>query len=646
MQETDVEGSPRVDPAGAPAGAAVHAAVAERSGRATVEGAVGRGPADPPPATGRLTPRRALALLAVGSGLLTAVLAARGWFYYDDFWNLAVAHDLGWGWDLLGRPVFGHVAPGFNLFVGLVAGPGHHRYAVAAATLVLLAAAIPVAAAAAARALGARPWPSVAAGLVAMTAAPVATASTWWSGGLMIYPPMVAGMVVLAGFGAARRGARWGMPVAALALLGGLLFTEGAAVFLVPPVVLALADGPGGAWARVRAFLRDRRWLLLLVPLAVALVVRASASGPVDAPARPSLLSALTFPVAFVVKGFVPSFLGVVTNRFELAGSAGADAVAGLVLLALALVAGLRLRGRFPLAAVVAIVATVYARGVMIAWGRLRILGWHDAVEGRYYADLAWLVPVLLVARWPRAVVARRARPATGWRRAARGPVVALVAAVVLGLVGQAGVARNAPSVASGRYRDRLAASWRTVPAGTSTIDALVPSTVLGPQFGPFTFLSRTAGIGVASLRYAPADHWVAPDPSGRLVPVRLGPLSALVPSRAFTASGAPGVTHQAGCWVAGSQAALVWVPLTRGVTSGPWVLDLHLRGTSDGAVRFLTSGMGPATYLATSPVGRGDRRWVVAATPFQGTQIGVEIPAGGRFCLGSGSVSEWVATR
>ena len=72
--------------------------------------------------------RSALVLVAVSSAALTVLLARRGWFYYDDFWNLTIAHDLGWGWDLLGRPVFGHVTPGANAFIGFVAGRGPSGY--------------------------------------------------------------------------------------------------------------------------------------------------------------------------------------------------------------------------------------------------------------------------------------------------------------------------------------------------------------------------------------------------------------------------------------------------------------------------------------------------------------------------------------
>lgn len=573
----------------------------------------------------------------VASGILTGVLAGRGWFYYDDFWNLTVAHDLGWAWDFLGRPVFGHVTPGANVLIGLVAGPGHDQYRWAVAMLGAMGAAVPLAASATARQVGARPWPAAVAGALAASAAPLAAASTWWSAGVNLYPSMLAGMGVLAGAEAGRRGARWGIGLGATSLLVGLSFTEGAAVFLVPPLVLAVADARGGPVDRARELWGQRRsWALLLAPLVAALVVRASAAGELGVPVRPGLIDLITFPVAFLARGLLPSLVGLVPGRVDLVGSSAVTLVVGVLAAVMAAVLALRAAGRAVLVPIVAVALTVLARGALVAWGRLELLGWDHAVEARYLADLIWLVPVLVAGRWPSA---RRARPVRVGA-AARAAVVALLG---VGVVGQVAVAVQAPSRESRRYRDRLAESWAQAPAGSSVVDALVPATVLGPQFGEFLFLSHTAARGVPGLRFAPTDRLLAPDDSGRLQPVRLAPLTELVPDQAFTAVGEPDVQHDDGCWVAGDRSALVWVPLTRPVTTGPWVLDLRLAGRSDAHIALVAAGMAPSRYIGASPQGRGERRWIVSTVPFEASQIGFEVPADARLCLAGGAVTQAV---
>ena len=94
---------------------------------------------------------------------------------------------------------------------------------------------------------------------------------------------------------------------------------------------------------------------------------------------------------------------------------------------------------------------------------------------------------------------------------------------------------------------------------------------------------------------------------------------------------------------MAGDAGALVWVPLERGVTSGAWVLDLRLAGRSAVPSRILAAGLAPAVEIATSPEGRGAKRWTIAITPFAASQLGFELAPGARLCLSSGSVSAWV---
>lgn len=604
-----------------------------------------------------------MAVVAGASALVTLLLGLGCGFYYDDFWNLDQAHRLGWGWGLLGRPVFGHVNPLANALVGFVAGPGGGRWSVALAMLVLFAAAVPVAAALAARALGAEEGPALAAGALAASGSSLAALGTWWSAGLYLYPAIVAGCAVVGGYGLARGGRRLGLPVAVAGLAIGLALTEGVVVLLLVPLVLAVAapgpaaPGLGGAARRVRdAWGSARGWAWFAVPIVGALVVRASASAPIEQYPRSPLPSLVGFGPVFLVRGFVPSLVGLTAGRVEVLGSpvltttVGVGAVIGIGAL---LRRHLR-RQAGPALAAVAVV--VVARGVMVAWSRLALLGWDDAVEVRYWADLLWLVPVLLAPAWSRAVPAGRAAfdgqgasadhasdaaPALGRPSVASFLVAGLMTA---GLAGQVAVAAQAPARSSRRYLDTARSSWAARPAGSVALDTSVPASVLGPQFGAATFLSRTVVRADLPLGFGPADRLVAPDETGRFRPVALGPLTTLDVAAAFTAAGEAGVAHDGACWVAGSAGALVWVPLARPVTLGAYVLDLRLTGPSDPRVAVLAAGTVPAAYLGVSEAGRGEARWLVASTPFQGTQIGFELPADARFCLDSGTVNLPVA--
>lgn len=568
------------------------------------------------------------------------MLASRGWFVEDDLWNLTVASDLGWGWDLLGRDVFGHVSPGFNALLWLVAGPGDGRYGMAVAEIAVLSAAVPLSVAAAARALGARPWPAVVASAVATTSVVAASASTWWTAALVVLPSLLGAAWTVVGIGRARQGRADGAWIAAAGLLVGMSASEGAAVVLLLAVALAAAPGPGpGPGSRLHrirwAWGAPWRWWVVLAPFAAAAAVRASASTPVSGSPPPGPVALAEFPVVFAVRGLLPTFGGLAANRVEAFGSPAATVLVGLVVTAVLVAvlsphlepgAGWALGG---------VALIVLVRGAVVAWGRLSILGWERAVEVRYVADLGWLVPVV-VAAWWRAPEP----PAIGEPRIVRGPTVAISALLVAGLVGQVVLAGRAPSSTSRAYRERLQASWSDRPAGASVVDVAVPSRILGPQFGEFVFLSRTFDRDGLDLRYRPSAQLLAPDGSGTLHPVSLGPLTELAVGDAFTAVGQPPVRHDDGCWVAGAVAATVWVPLVRPVTLAAYVLDLQLSGSSSTGVALSAAGSAPTAAVGTSAKGRGARRWLVSTAPFEAAQLGFAIPAGDRLCLRSGHVA------
>lgn len=618
--------------------------------------------------------RVGLLMLAVSTALLTLILGLGCGFYYDDFWNLDQAHRLGWGWGLLGRPVFGHVNPLTNAAIGLVAGPGGGRWAVALGMLVLFAAPVPVAAAWAARRLGADEPASLVAGALTAASAALGSIDSWWSAGIYLYPSIVAGCAIVGGFGLVRSGRRIGLVIAVVGLAVGLGLTEGVLVVLLAPAVVAAMGGRSraGSLARLRStWGPPRRWAWFALPIVGALVVRASAAAPIEQYPRSPFLSLAGFAPVFLFRGFVPSLVGLTAGRVDVLGSSLLTTVVGVVAVGgIGMVLRSRLRPGVAVPAIAAVVAAVLARALMVGWSRLALLGWHDTIEVRYWVDLVWLVPVLLAPAWlpapvrvPRRLGAGPSKPevagdvrsdefppptapraAAAWAISPSAAAVAIGALIVAGLVGQVAVSAQAPSRTSRRYLDAARSSWGSRPAEAVALDTLVPAAVLGPQFGAGTFLSRTVVRADLPLDFGPSDALVAPDERGRFREVTLGPLTTLDVAAAFTATDAPGVAHEGACWVAGAQGAVVWVPLTRPLTLGPYVLDLQMSGPSDRHVAFLAAGTVPSAYLGASQVGRGGDRWLVASTPFQGTQIGFELRAGARLCLASGQVSLPVA--
>ena len=58
---------------------------------------------------------------------------------------------------------------------------------------------------------------------------------------------------------------------------------------------------------------------------------------------------------------------------------------------------------------------------------------------------------------------------------------------------------------------------------------------------------------------------------------------------------------------------------------------------------QLMAAGLAPSSVMATSPEGRGLRRWTIATTPFTASQLGFDLAPTARLCLASGSVSAWV---
>jgi hypothetical protein len=574
-----------------------------------------------------------LAALVVVSAAATAVSARSGAFYYDDYWNLEVVRSLPQGWSLLGRPVFGHVTPGANALMRLVAGPGAGSYGWAVAQLVVFAALLPVGAYAAARALGARRPPALAAAIVVVVGAGWASASMWWSAGLNLYPSALSGMAVIVATRAMAAGCRWAAAAAAVALAFGLCFSEGAVVFLVFAVVIAAADAGGSGRDRVTQLWRDRRsWAVVCSPIIGLAIVRASAPAPLETSAHPPVVDAVIFPFVLLVKGFLPLTFGLFPGKVDVVGSTLLTVVAAFAV-CVVFVAMLADSKRFRWM-VVALVATVLARGAMVAWSRLVVLGWDAAVEMRYLADLAWLVPVVVAANVP---------PPGRATAQARGVVLGAFALVLVGSVaGQTWLVRHAPAVEARAYRDRLGAAIGGLDDQTAVLDVPVPASVLGPQFGGYTFLSRTVANTGLELPLGPSPRFAAPDDQGRLHAVQLHPVSTLLPEQAFTATGAPGVEHRNGCWVAGAEAALVWTPLSKPVGLGAWVIDLHHGRRSSPEVELESAGVAPQQGIATGAATKGNGvRWVLSSLPFSATQIGFRIPPHQRLCLERGTVDD-----
>ena len=616
--------------------------------------------------------------IAVFAGLLTAFSLSRVWFYYDDFWNISEARHNGWGWAQLTRSVLGHFYPGYNLSFSVVQSAGSGGYPLGVAMTAigivvigvlvadvarLLQASSTAAAIAVALTLGFGAWPAVTLWLSAATnSVPAALfmllALDLHLRWLRVEPagppasPDSTGSVVrhkvLLGLGAG------------LAFGCGLAFYESAVFILGVFFGVTLLAFTGGTIAhRVRQLGRTwPLWLAYAPPVAVLPV--AFALGPygeefsADAVTHPKIGELARVASKAIVDGLGTSFIGLHPDRFGLFGSAPASSVAAAVVLVGGLVWLWRRVGWTAGVAAAVIVVPFALRMGLAAWGRLTLLGWGIAHDVRYFADYAWVIPVVVLAALaggsrqptPRA---EGSAPARHLSRALRGAAGTILAALVVVSVWRANVVVDtSPQKITRAYYDEFATSYEELTAdGTaiSVLDSLVPAEVLGPQFGGFTHLSHTLTASFEDLPFNdPYAPMFAPDFGGRLRPVELLPVAELQPKRAFT-SEAPVTTTTstdgAECWTAGPQVARVWVPLTVPVDAGFGVVTLEVGApTNMDEVPILAAGLLPLGYIGSAIDHDWSRdRVVITSHYFAATQLGFDVAANSQLCLRGGVV-------
>jgi hypothetical protein len=630
----------------------------------------------------------------VFAGLLTAVSLSRVWFYYDDFWNLAEARLNGWGWTQLTHSVLGHFYPGYNLSFWVVhsAGPAGYPLGVAltaggitvigllvADVARLLDASTKAAALATGATLIFGAWPAVTLWLSAATnSVPAALfmlaaldAHLRW---LRLRPSDTSTELTGAAAGHADhhpstpRRVLWAA-LAGLAFGCGLAFYE-TAIFVLGVFVgvTVLAFTSGGIGHRWRQFLRTwPLWLAYLPPIAVLAI--AFNVGPygeefsADTVTHPEVGELARVAAKATVNGLGTSLIGLHPGRFDLFATQGASNVAAGAVLLLGLVWLWRRVGPMALFAAAVVLVPFALRMALAAWGRLQMLGWDIAHDVRYFADYAWVVPVVVLAALAGAPARARVRPrpasALGvgsgphgevipsnfsWRRLlAPGIALVLVFATWRANV----VVDTSPQKITRAYYNQFAQSYAEVTANgsISLLDTLVPAEVLGPQFGGFTHLSHTLTASFDDLPFNdPYAPMYAPDFDGKLQPVELLPISQLQPKLAFT-SEAPVTTSTtadgAECWLAGDVTARVWVPLNTPVDPGFGVVTLDVGAqTTAEDVPVLAAGLLEIGYIGSAISHDWSRdRVVISSHYFAATQLGFDVAANQQLCLVGGVV-------
>lgn len=630
-------------------------------------------------------------VVSVAAVALTVNALRRVWFYYDDFWNIAEARLSGFGWTHLTHSVLGHFYPGYNLSFWTIHAAGSQGYALGVAFTALGMGVIGVLVAAIAAQLGASRSASLAAVAATLLFGAWPAVNLWLSASTNSVPAaifMLAALLFhlkwfvaradrtshddLRASGGHRR--QLGLACASGLMFGcGLAFYE-SAIFMFAVIfgVTVLAFTSGGLADRTRQLTNAWPIWLAYVPPIAALGI-AFAVGPYGeeftsqggaAVPHPDALQLIRVAGKAVIDGLGTSAIGLHPGRFDVGGSATLSAAAAAVVFLLGATWLYRRVGVTALFAIVVMVVPFAVRMALAAWGRLTMLGWDIAHDVRYFADYAWVIPIVTLAALTQGPIRPRLRShvgaqthATSLSQSATGrflgrtmratPVVIAVIAL-LAIWRFEVVIDTSPQIITERYRARFERSYNALTADGNTIsllDTLVPADVLGPQFGGFTHLSHTLIAGYEDLPYnEPYAPMYAPDFEGDLQPVELIPIANLRPEQAFTSE--EPVTTTTGlegesCWTAGAKTARVWVPLDASVEPGFGVIRLKLGAeTTVEDPPVLAAGLLPISLIGSAVDHDWQRdRVVITSHYFAATQLGFDIAGGSTLCLASGTV-------
>lgn len=651
-----------------------------------------------PAAPTRRTPW-ATRLLLVAAAVIPLVALANSWFYYDDFWNISVAKDLGFGYRQLTHDVLGHFYPGYNMVFWAVGASGTLAYPIACALIGVGFASIGWLAYRAAIRMGASTEGAFAVSAATLLNGTWATVLLWFSAVTNSIPAALFELgALLCAMRWVRRRRRVDALAVGLCVAGALAFYETAVFALLPIAATVILANTTGSWrARLRSI---RSWwplaISFLVPVAIdgLIFVLGPFGNAFDPP--PPVLTAARFAARGVGDGGAAGVAGFHPEVIDLFASQTLTLVVSwLAIIAVCAWAGRRW-GRFVVVAPLVWAVTVFFREGLVGWSRLSTLGWGAAHDARYLADLSWVLPMLLCAvacgarlnrtataeagpsdtslgavevggtddhpnimRDPSSVPAvaplPSVPPASASRTSAsRAPGARAAGTTTLGLSLILTVVLGAQlTIAHGQAPSKITNTWRTAfgdsyaklqktgePFGV--LDTLAPASVLGPQFGFYTHLSRTLTASYGDIPFnEPTLPLYAPDFGGALIPAVLTPAAQLKVAEGRTAgTGAVDVfqSPDGTCVTPRGASAIWWVPLTAPLPPQFWVFRFDLGyGSNAPSVGLLAQNGGYVAFQA--PIDWNRSKVLATSNFFGGNEIGFEVKAEQTLCLRSGEI-------
>lgn len=606
---------------------------------------------------------RLAALGVVIVAVVTAAIAiSAGWWYYDDFWNLAVARDLGWSARQLTHDVLGHYYPGYNAGFAVIATAGSAGFPVATALIVVGFGAILTATWAVSRRLGAAPLVACAAVSATAIFGGWSSVLLWFSAALNSVPAGLFGLVAL---GAqlkytapdTQRPWRWGV-VAGISFLAATSFYEAAIMHVMLIAAIVVLVRTDGGWAhRLATAATTWRWWLPFLPtpviLATAFAVGDYGQG-FDPP--PSTAYLARFVSRSMLDGYATAIIGLRPGTFDALGSPVVSRVVAALAMAL-LATALGRRCSLPVTVFVFAAAFgVFALRMTVAGrGRLITLGPDMAHDVRYYTDLAWAMPLLIAAALASPANARRPKTAStnptcsASRR--RIPVFAAAACSVLLVAQFTSVGAQSPQRATRTYYDNLATSadrLRAEGIQFSVLDTLVPAWLLGPQFGSYTHLSQTLPASFDDLRFNdPYLPLYRPDSRGTLRPAGLTPVATADPTQPFPPTSGTTVARRRGrvCYVSAKQTGRIFIPLSGTVDPGFYAIRMTVAPeTTARKVATIAAGVKELGYVGFQlPGDFGNDRVLLTTNHMAATQIGFDWEPNTSLCIDSIEVSRLV---
>ncbi len=284
-----------------------------------------------PPAGHVVSSRNPLAVGRNQSGLLSGTVAgvivieslyvlwtaSRGYFFQDDFLDLALARQLGFNGRLLEQPIFGHFVPGYNAVNYLVSFRTPYQWPIIETADVLLFALSLFLLHRLLVTLFGPTWVGVILVALASASFSFVPSVVWWASGLqqLVAIPAVL-LAVLCHVHYLSTGRVRHAVCGGLALAIGLAFYDGTLVgvlFIVLMTLLFWPAGPGLRGALRTVVVNWRAWLCYGVPVAFDLVWRFSHNALYATPPLPHPGDAIQFISLSWTQTFVPLAFGLDT---------------------------------------------------------------------------------------------------------------------------------------------------------------------------------------------------------------------------------------------------------------------------------------------------------------------------------------------